>query len=264
MTPQPPNKSPEPTPVGPVSSASRFTFFCPAWLSFGSLDGSVFNAPWLSMCKFISSSVVGCLAFLAIFLLTCQSHAKSSITNFTKSVFYVPPKSFAMWDFSRDPDNYSDLFAYWGSGIEYNSTNGDSILFDLRPAAYPAPNNGEQNPYEGPLLPRSPDDLKADFLAWYRGIKLSFSDLLNPKIGKMAGYTCVSDSIQFTNSAVGTRYFYTCWIQIKSNIVVTVEIQAGDKNNFEGAKDSLKTLKINKREIINIVREKNNAMPPDW
>ena len=29
-----PNKSPEPTPVGAVSSASRFTVFSPAWLSF--------------------------------------------------------------------------------------------------------------------------------------------------------------------------------------------------------------------------------------
>ena len=29
-----PNKSPEPTPVGAVSSASRFTVFGPAWLSF--------------------------------------------------------------------------------------------------------------------------------------------------------------------------------------------------------------------------------------
>ena len=31
---QPPNKSPEPTPVGAVSSAARFTVFRPAWLSF--------------------------------------------------------------------------------------------------------------------------------------------------------------------------------------------------------------------------------------
>ena len=30
-----PNKSPEPTPVGVVSSAARFTVFGPAWLSFG-------------------------------------------------------------------------------------------------------------------------------------------------------------------------------------------------------------------------------------
>jgi len=29
-----PNKSPEPTPVGAGSSASRFTVFGPAWLSF--------------------------------------------------------------------------------------------------------------------------------------------------------------------------------------------------------------------------------------
>jgi hypothetical protein len=29
-----PNKSPEPTPVGAVSSAARFTVFGPAWLSF--------------------------------------------------------------------------------------------------------------------------------------------------------------------------------------------------------------------------------------
>ena len=34
MTNEQPNKSPEPTPVGAVSSASRFKVFCPAWLSF--------------------------------------------------------------------------------------------------------------------------------------------------------------------------------------------------------------------------------------
>ena len=33
MTTQP-NKSPEPTPVGACRSASRFTVFGPAWLSF--------------------------------------------------------------------------------------------------------------------------------------------------------------------------------------------------------------------------------------
>jgi hypothetical protein len=168
-----------------------------------------------------------------------------------------------MYDFSRDPENYSDLFAYWGSGIEYKSANGDTdILFGLRPAGYPIPNHSDQ--YLGPLLPRSPNDLKGDFLLWYRGLKFSFSDSINPKIGKLAGYICVDDSIQFTNAVVGTGYFYSCWIQIKSNIVVSVEISGGDKNNFNAAKKSLKTLRIDKREIINIVREKNNAMPPDW
>jgi hypothetical protein len=99
------------------------------------------------------SFVVGVLAVvLAMLSLESQCCAKSSITNFTKSVFYVPPTNFVMYDFNRDPENYSDLFAYWGSGIQYEATDGDSILFDLRPAAYPVPNHSEQYSREAQMI----------------------------------------------------------------------------------------------------------------
>ena len=67
------------------------------------------------------------------------------------------------------------------------------------------------------------------------------------KIGKIAGFNSVSVSSN-------TNLSYLCWIQIESNIVVTVEIHSCNNQNFNAATSSLQTLKINKREIMNIVK----------
>jgi hypothetical protein len=151
-----------------------------------------------------------------------------------------------MHDFSKD--EYSNLFTYWGSGIGYEETNGyvgdEDILFMLGPGCF------RSDKYGDPMLPRSPADLRDDFDFYYHRFLLQLTNLPPARIGKTAGYTSVSSSTFFTNN---NNYYSSCWIQIKSNIVVRVEIQSTSKTSFDAATNSLKTLKINKKEILNIV-----------
>jgi hypothetical protein len=189
----------------------------------------------------------------------------ATITNFTKSVQFVPPANFQLEDYLRDSglkDWPTDLFKYRGSGVQYDATNeGDTILFMLEPSDYVEPHlNGK---FPGPLFPRSSTDLKTDFDKYYHGFVVSIPNLSGAKIGKTARYTSVSASAQFSNSLSPTNYFYACWIQIKSNIVVTITIASTSGNTFAAATNSLETLKINKKEIINIVRPSEWQQPQD-
>ncbi len=162
-----------------------------------------------------------------------------------------------MRDSGGEKDWPTDLFKYMGSGVQYDATNsGDTILFMLEPSDFiEPPLNGK---FPGPLFPRSPADLKADFDKYYHGFVVSIPNLSGAKTGKTAGYTSVSASTQFSNSLSPTNYFYACWIQIKSNIVITVTISSSNGKAFAVATNSLKTLKINKKEIMNIVK------PSEW
>jgi hypothetical protein len=177
----------------------------------------------------------------------------ASITNFTKSVHYVPPVGFNLEDYFRDSgekDWPADLFKYFGSGVQYDKTNGDdTILFMLEPACYINPNGGG---VFNPLLPRTPADLRDDFSRYFHGETMSMTNFPDAKIGKTAGYTSVSASRQ--NVTADSQLFYVCWIQIQSNIVVTVTITSYNKKSFDAATNSLRTLKINKKEIMNIVK----------
>jgi hypothetical protein len=103
----------------------------------------------------------------------------------------------------------------------------------------------------GPMLPRSPSDLQNDFLNYYHGGVANFTNLVPVILGKTAGYTSVSASTFFPSN---DNYFYSCWIQIESNIVVRVEIETSSKQTFKVAQKSLKTLKIRKKEILSIVQ----------
>jgi hypothetical protein len=153
-----------------------------------------------------------------------------------------------MRDFSKD--DFTDLFAYWGSGIEYESQDGDSILFMLEPSCYINPNGDGK--ISSPFLPRTPADLKADFIRYSHEQMTYMTNLTDAQIGKTAGYTSVSASRQ--NLTAESQLFYSCWIQIQSNIVVTVTITSSNKKSFDAATNSLRTLKINKKEILNIVK----------
>ncbi len=195
------------------------------------------------------------LAYLTgfTFLLLGSESFASSITNFTKSVYYVPPTNFYMHDFSKD--DFTDLFAYWGSGIQYEEPKGTTILFMLGPSCYFVTNQGRTQ-LCSPLLPRNPSELRNDFDKNYHGFGANFTNLPpaivgKTKVGKTAGYTSVSASTFFSSN---NSYFYSCWIQIESNIVVKVEIQTASKESLDFARNSLRTLKIKKKEILNIVK----------
>jgi hypothetical protein len=192
------------------------------------------------------------LAYLTVFaiLLLKTDALAGSITNFTKSIYYVPPTNFYMHDFSSD--EFTGLFAYLGSGIQFESHNNynDTILFMLEPACYINPNGDGK--ICSPLLPRTPADLRDDFNRYFHGETVSMTNLPDAKIGKTAGYTSVSASCQ--NLTTDSQLFYACWIQIQSNIVVTVTISSSNKKAFFAATNSLQTLKINKKEIMNIVK----------
>lgn len=200
------------------------------------------------------------LAYLALSI-SIGFGQPASFTNFTKSVHYVPPANFQLEDYLRDSggekDWPTDLFVYMGSGVQYDATNSaDTILFMLEPSDFiEPPLNGK---FPGPLFPRSPADLKADFDKYYHGLVVTIPNLPSAKIGKTAGYTSVSASSQFSNSLSPTNYFYACWIQVESNIVVTVTINPSNGKAFAVLTNSLKTLKINKKEIMNIVK------PSEW
>jgi hypothetical protein len=180
----------------------------------------------------------------------------ASFTNFTKSVHYVPPANFQLEDYMRDfglKDRPTDLFKYWGSGVQYDATNeGDTILFMLEPSCYFKPRPGGLEKL-GPLFPRTPTDVKEDFDKYFHGYVVCLTNLPPARIGEMAGYTCVSASYQKTGENT-TNFFYTCWVQVESNIVVTVTIMSYNKTNFDAATNSLRTLRINKKQIINIVK----------
>jgi hypothetical protein len=193
--------------------------------------------------------IIGLLVVLSV---SASLGQPASITNFTKSVHYVPPADFKLEDYFRDSDQKdwpADLFKYCGSGVQY----GGTILFMLEPSCFGYPDT--QARFPGPLFPRSPADLKIDFDKYYHGLVANFTNLPSATIGKTAGYTSVSASTFFTSN---NNYFYSCWIQIKSNIVVRVEIETSSKESFDAARNSLKTLKINKKEIMNIVK------PSEW
>jgi hypothetical protein len=172
----------------------------------------------------------------------------SSITNFTKSVNYVPPPDFFMHDFSKD--DFTDLFSYWGSGIQYEEPKGTTILFMLGPSCCFVTTQGRTQK-SSPLLPRNPSELRNDFDKNYHGLAANFTNLPPAQLGKTAGYTSVSASTFFTSN---NNYFYSCWIQIESNIVVRVEIETASKESLNVASNSLKTLKINQKQILNIVK----------
>jgi hypothetical protein len=197
-----------------------------------------------------SKNNVGLYLILLGLLSFADALPASSITNFTKSVYFVPPSNFHMHDFSKD--EYSDLFKYWGSGIGYEEIPGnvgdEGILFMLGPSCL------QDGKFRDPMLPRSPADLRSDFDFFYHGpLNLNLTNLPPAKIGKTAGYISVSASTFFTNN---DNYFFASWIQIKSNIVVKVEIQSLSKGSFEAATNSLKTLRINRTEILNILKSR--------
>jgi hypothetical protein len=172
----------------------------------------------------------------------------SSITNFTKSIYYVPPPDFHMHDFSKD--DFTDLFSYWGSGIQFEDQKDTTILFMLGPSCYFVTTQGRIQKCS-PLLPRNPSELRNDFDKYYPGLVPNFTNLPPAQLGKQAGYTSVSASTFFTNNS---NYFYSCWIQVESNIVVRVEIETASKEALDVASNSLKRLKINQKEIVNIVK----------
>jgi hypothetical protein len=187
--------------------------------------------------------------FVALFVVFGVNSFASSITNFTKSVYYVPPTNFHAHDFSKD--DFTDLFAYHGSGIQYETYGDENILFMLQPACY---FNSSDGKICSPLMPRTPAELANDFDRYYHGLVMSMTNLPDAKVCKMAGFTAVSASCQFSDPILATNYFYAGWIQIKSNIVVTVTITSSNKKSFDAATNSLRTLKINKKEILNIVK----------
>lgn len=199
------------------------------------------------------------IGLLVVLSVSASLGQPASFTNFTKSVQYLPPANFQLHNYSVPGynDEPTDLFVYMGSGVQYDATNSaDTILFMLEPSDFiEPPLNGK---FPGPLFPRSPADLKADFDKYYHGFVVSFTNLPPAKISKVAGYTSVSALTQFSNLISPTNYFYACWIQIKSNIVVTVTISSSNGKAFATATNSLKTLKINKKEIMNIVK------PLEW
>ena len=209
--------------------------------------GSAFDVRQQDM-RIHSRNSVAWYLIISVALSLAGKLSASSITNFTKSVYYVPPADFHMHDFSKD--EYYDLFSYWGSGIQYETLNeGSTILFMLGPACFTNPQGGRQ--FCGPMLPRNPSDLSKDFNKYFHGFVANLTNLPPATIGKTAGYTSVSASTFFTNN---NSHFYSCWIQIESNIVVRVEIGSPSKESFDAAKNSLKTLKISKNEIVNIVK----------
>jgi hypothetical protein len=194
-----------------------------------------------------TNNLVRYLITLVVFAFAGKLSA-SSITNFTKSVHYVPPQGFYMHDFSED--DFTDLFSYWGSGIQYEEPKGTTILFMLGPSCCFVTTQGRTQK-SGPLLPRTSSDLRNDFDKNYHGLAENFTNLPPAQLGKTAGYTSVSASTLFPSN---NNYFYSCWIQIESNIVVRAEIEAASKESLDAASNSLKTLKINQNEILNIVK----------
>ena len=141
----------------------------------------------------------------------------SSVTNFTKSVSYIPPSGFSMHDFSKD--DFTDLFKYWGSGIQYEEPKGTTILFMLSPSCYFTTNQG-QTQLCSPFLPRSQTELRGDFDRYYHGLVSNFTNLPPTTVGKTAGYVSVSASTFFASN---DQYFYSCWVQVESNIVVRID-----------------------------------------
>lgn len=198
--------------------------------------------------------IIGLLVVLSV---SASLGQPASITNFTKSVHYVPPADFKLEDYFRDSgqkDWPADLFKYMGSGVQYGA--GNTILFMLEPSCFGNPDT--QARFPGPLFPRTPTNVKEDFDKYYHGLVMSIPNLPGAKIGKTAGYTSVSASSQFLSPLSTTNYFYGCWIQIESNIVVTVTINSYNEKTFAAVTNSLKTLMINKKEIMNIVK------PSEW
>jgi hypothetical protein len=179
-------------------------------------------------------------------LTLAEKLSASSITNFTNSVYYTPPTGFQMHDFNKD--DYYDLFAYWGSGIQFEETNYPygTILFMLGPSCFTYSNH-----WAGSMLPRNPSDLRTDFDKYFHGFGANFTNLPAASLGKIAGYTSVSASTFFASN---NNCFYSCWIQIESNIVVRVDIESISKASVDAAIDSLKTLKISKEKILEIVK----------
>jgi hypothetical protein len=159
-----------------------------------------------------------------------------------------PPPNFQMHDFGKD--DFTDLFSYWGSGIQYEDPKGTTILFMLGPSCCFVTTQGRTQK-SGPLLSRNPSELMNDFNKNYHGLVANLTNLPPARLGKTAEYTSVSASTFFTRN---NNYFYSCWIQIKSNVVVKIEIETGSKELLDAARNSLKTLIINKKEIANIVK----------
>jgi hypothetical protein len=115
-----------------------------------------------------------------------------------------------MHDFSKD--DFTDLFSYWGSGIQYETWNGNTILFMLGPSCL---YNG--NHRCNSLLPRNSSELRNDFDKNYHGFEVNITNLPPAKVGKTARYVSVSASTFIANTKT---YVYFCWIQIELNIVV--------------------------------------------
>lgn len=192
------------------------------------------------------------IGILALFVLADRGEC-SSVDNFTKTVSYTAPTNFYIHDYTDD--NYPTPFSIGGSGIEYDHDPNSNILFELGMACYSIGESGNGVKF----LPTKPADLKNDFETFYRG---AFTNMEPARLSKMSGFTAVSFSTPTSPPGLGACFYYSCWIQIETNIVVKVSTTSCDAKIFNALTNSLQSLKINKKEILELVAsQKQIALP---
>jgi hypothetical protein len=191
------------------------------------------------------------LVLMALLILTNRV-LSSSVENFTKSVRYTAPTNFYMFDYSSD--NYPTPFTIGGSGIEYDHDPNSSIMFELGFACYSI---GDGKAFK--FLPATPVNLKEDFEKCYRD---KFTNMPPATISKISGLTAVSSTMT-SPSPLGTIFFHSCWIQIKTNIVVKISATSCDAKVFNALTNSFQSIKINKAKILELVASQKQ-IPYPW
>jgi len=180
-----------------------------------------------------------------------------SIENFTKTIHYIPPKPFFINDVPTN-EVFTDPFSIGENGVQYTSASDDQcslLTFQLDLACYYL---GDGKVYK--FLPAKPSDLQIDFDKFYQD-QLKLTNMPAATFRKVSGLTAVNSTATKSPGA-GPTFFYFCWVQLETNIVVKISVASCDLKTFNGLTNSLQSLKINKNEILKRVASQKQLVFP--
>jgi hypothetical protein len=158
--------------------------------------------------------------------------------DFTKVIRYIPPTNFLSAPLGSD----DDLFGGNMAACQYSSSDQCStIIFQLGLACFYI---GDGKVIK--FLPAKPTDLKESLENENKG---RLPNLTPAVIGKLNGLTTVS--LTATRPSGSPAFFHFCWIQLETNIVVKVTAVSCDAETFKALTNSLQSLKIDKKRLLN-------------
>jgi hypothetical protein len=199
------------------------------------------------------------LGILTLILLTNRGLC-GPIENFFKTVHYTAPTNF----FTYDPkaayvtnENFTDPFSIGEYGMEYNCNDQcSSLIFQLDLACYYL---GEGKIYK--FLPAKPTDLKEDFEKFCKSDLIKLTNMPPATFVKVGGLTAVC-STTTRPPGFGAACFHFCWVQIETNIVVKISVASCDAKTFNALTNSLQSLKIDKKGILERVASQKQLRFP--